>query len=73
MSIAAVSYESMYYGSIYSIALQLKLRKFTNFSEENECENGCESDSKIGPFFEVVINEDDMDASYIKSADNFTS
>ena len=41
--------------------------------EDNEYENVWDCDGKIGPFFEAVMNEDTMDASYIKSADNFTS
>ena len=60
-------------GSIYIIPQQPKLRKFTNVSEDNEYENGCDSDIKIGPFFEAVMDEDAMDASYIKYSDNFTA
>ena len=62
MSIAAVTYESMDDGSIYSIPQQPKLRKFTNVSEYNEYENGWDNDGEIGPFFEAVMDEDDMDA-----------
>ena len=41
-------------------------------SEYNEYENGCDSDVKIGPFFETVMDKVAMDAYYFESADNFT-
>ena len=40
----------MYDGSNSSIPQQPKFRKFTNVSEDNEFENECDSDGKIGPF-----------------------
>ena len=73
MSIVVVTYESMDDGSISSIPQQPKLRKFTNVSEDNEYENGCDSDDEIGPFFEAVTDEDAMDDSYIEPADKFTA
>ena len=72
MSISAVPYHSMDDDSISIISQQPNLRKFTNVSEDNEYENGCDSDGEIGPFFEAVMDKYYMDASYIESADNFT-
>ena len=42
-------------------------------SEDNKYENGCDSDGKIGPFLEAVMDEDAMNASYIEPADNFNA
>ena len=42
-------------------------------SKDNEYESGCDGDGKIGPFFELVMDEGAMDASYIESTDNFTA
>ena len=63
MGIAAVPYESIDDGSISSITQQPKLSKFTNVSKDNEYENRCDSDGKIGPFFEAVVDKDAMDDS----------
>ena len=63
----------MYDGSISSIPQQPKLRKFTNVSEDNKYENGCDTESKTGPFFEALMDECSMYASYIEYADNFNA
>ena len=73
MNISVVLYELMDDSSISSISQQSKIRKFTNVLEDNEYENGYDSDGKIGPFYEAVMNEDAMYASYIEYANKFTS
>ena len=42
-------------------------------SKENGYENGCDSDGKIGPFFEAVMDDNATYSSYIESTDNFTA
>ena len=67
VSVAAVPYETLDDGSITSIPAQPELRKFTNVSETNDHDDGCDSDGELGPFYDVVLDEAEIDDAYVES------
>ena len=67
VSVAAIPYETLDDGSISSIPEQPELRKFINVSETNNHDDGCDSDGELGPFYDAVVNEMEMDNAYVES------
>ena len=66
VSVVAVQYETLDDGSITSIPEQPELRKLTNVSETNDYDDGCDSDGEIGPFYDAVVNELEIDNAYVE-------
>ena len=67
VSVAAVPYETLNDGLITSIPAQPEIRKFTNVSETNGHDDGCDSDGELGPFYDAVLDEAEIDNAYVES------